>query len=169
MTGPTGLRHIEASHPAHRGEPSPMQTISDRSAGSAPFGADLLPVLAGAALAVSATGAVLVLFDPDSALRAPLALFYLLAAPAEAGAFLLRRLEPLARTAASLSGAVVIDLLTAESMAGLHLWSVRNGVTAVGVISLLLFLHGFLVGTPRGTGVNRAEPDRESPAQITEK
>ncbi|MEU9099056.1 hypothetical protein [Streptomyces sp. NPDC048361] len=117
--------------------------------------ADLLPVLAGAALAVSATGAALVFFDPDSALRAPLALFYLVAAPAEACAFLLRRLEPLARVTVSLSGAVVIDLLTAESMAGLHLWSVPAGVTAVGVISLLLFLQGLLPGTRRGTEVPR--------------
>ncbi|MFI6474606.1 hypothetical protein ACIBL5_30585 [Streptomyces sp. NPDC050516] len=137
-----------------------MQTISDRSAVGAPVAADLLPVLAGAALAVSAVGAALAFAGLDSPLRAPLALFYLVAAPAEAAVFALRRLEPLARMVASLSGAVLIDVLTAESMAGLHLWSTRNGITAVGVISLLLFLLG--------TGVNRSGCDRESPVKNTE-
>ena len=93
-----------------------MQTISDRPAVSAPVGADLPPVLAGAALAVSAAGAALAFAGLDSPLRAPLALFYLVAAPAEAAVFALRRLEPLARMVASLSGAVLIDVLTAESM-----------------------------------------------------
>jgi hypothetical protein len=93
-------------------------------------------------------------------LRAPLALFFLISAPAEAGAFALRRLEPLGRAVASVSGAVLIDLLTAESMAALHLWSVRSGVTAVGVISLLLFLLG--------TGANRSGCDRESKTKNTE-
>ncbi|MFJ8309241.1 MULTISPECIES: hypothetical protein [unclassified Streptomyces] len=137
-----------------------MQTISDRPAVHTSVGADLLPVLAGATLAVSAAGAVLAITGLDSPLRAPLALFFLIAAPAEAAAFVLRRLEPLSRAVASISGAVLIDLLTAESMAALHLWSIRSGVTAVGVISLLLFLIG--------TGANRSGCDRESTAKNTE-
>ncbi|MFG2719259.1 hypothetical protein ACGFW5_13345 [Streptomyces sp. NPDC048416] len=123
------------------------------------MGADLLPVLAGAALAVSAVGAALVLFDPGSALRAPLALFCLAGAPAEATAFALRRMEPLPRAVMAFSGAVLIDLLTAEGMAGLHLWSVRNGIAAVGAISLLVFLLG--------TGANRPGHDRRSPVHHT--
>ncbi|CAM5347354.1 hypothetical protein AB0M94_15775 [Streptomyces xanthochromogenes] len=138
-----------------------MQTISDRSATGPPVSADLLPVLAGAAFAASAVGAALAYADLDSPLRAPLALFYLVAAPAEAAAFALRRLEPLARIVASLSGAVLIDLLTAESMAGLHLWSPRNGVTAVGMVSLLLVLLG--------TGVNRSGDGRERTVKNTER
>lgn len=137
-----------------------MQTISDRPAGSASVGADLLPVLAGASLAVSAAGAVLALGGLDSPLRAPLALFFLIAAPAEAAAFALHRLEPLSRSVASISGAVLIDLLTAESMAALHMWSIRSGVTAVGVISLLLFLLG--------TGAHRSGRGRKSTAENKE-
>ncbi|WP_189390050.1 hypothetical protein [Streptomyces sp. SDr-06] len=136
-----------------------MQTISDRSTGGM-SATDLLSVTAGAALAASAAGAVLAFADLDSPLRAPLTLLYLVAAPAEAALFTLRRLEPLARMMASISGAVLINLLTAESMAGLHLWSTRNGIAAVGVISLLLFLLG--------TGVNRSGCDRESPVKNTE-
>ncbi|MBX7467990.1 hypothetical protein K1Y80_18145 [Streptomyces sp. MAG02] len=136
-----------------------MQTISDRSAVDSPVRADLLAVLAGAVFAASAVGAALAYADLDS----PLALFYLLAAPAEAAAFLLRRLEPLARWVASLSGAVLIDLLAAETMAGLHLWSTRNGVTAVGAISLLLFLLG------TGTGVNPLGTGRERTVENSER
>ncbi|MFF3979907.1 hypothetical protein [Streptomyces sp. NPDC001828] len=137
-----------------------MQTISDRSAAGVPVSADLVPVLAGAVFAASAVGAALAYTGLDSPLRAPLALFYLVAAPAEAAAFSLRRLEPLDRMVASLSGAVLIDLLTAESMAGLHLWSTRNGVTAVGAISLLLFLSG--------TGVNHSGAGRERTVKNSE-
>ncbi|WP_199846541.1 hypothetical protein [Streptomyces sp. CB01201] len=140
-----------------------MQTISDRSAVDSPVRADLLAVLAGAVFAASAVGAALAYADLDSPLRAPLALFYLLAAPTEATAFLLRRLEPLARWVASLSGAVLIDLLAAETMAGLHLWSTRNGVTAVGAISLLLFLLG------TGTGVNPLGTGRERTVENSER
>ncbi|MFG3283521.1 hypothetical protein [Streptomyces sp. NPDC048111] len=137
-----------------------MQTIRDRSAARTPIADDALPVLAGAVLAASAAGGALAFAGLDSPLRAPLALFSLVAAPAEAAAFSLRRLEPLTRIVASLSGAVLIDLATAESMAALHLWSARNGVTAVGAISFLLFLLG--------TGVIRPGAGRGNPVDITE-
>ncbi|MCT9093125.1 hypothetical protein N4G70_30295 [Streptomyces sp. ASQP_92] len=137
-----------------------MPTISDRSSASALFADDLLSVLAGAALAASAVGAALALADSTSPLRAPLALFFLVAAPAEAAAFSLRRLEPLTRAVASLSGAVLIDLSTAESMTRWHLWSIRNGIATVGAISLVLLLWG--------AGVRRSGSDRERSAENTE-
>ncbi|OAR27579.1 hypothetical protein A8W25_04945 [Streptomyces sp. ERV7] len=107
---------------------------------------------AGAALAVSAAGAVLAYIPLDSPLRAPLALFFLIAAPAEALVFALRRLEPLARIAASFSGALLIDLVIAEIMARAHVRSLRGEIIAVALISFLLFLAG--------TGVNNSASDR---------
>ncbi|MFG2146692.1 hypothetical protein ACGFRG_21175 [Streptomyces sp. NPDC048696] len=113
---------------------------------------DLAAALSGAALAVSAVGAALAYIPLDSPLRAPLALFFLIAAPAEALAFALRRLEPLTRAVASFSGAVLINLVIAETMAIIEVRSVRSEIIMVAVISFLLFLAG--------TGVNRSATDR---------
>ena len=114
--------------------------------------ADLTAVAAGAALAVSGAGAALACIPLDSPLRAPLALFFLIAAPAEALFFALRRREPLTRAVASLSGAVLIDLVIAEILARAHVRSVRGEIMAIAVISFLLFLSG--------TGVNNSASDR---------
>ncbi|MFD9483547.1 hypothetical protein ACFWBX_05990 [Streptomyces sp. NPDC059991] len=114
--------------------------------------ADLTAVASGAALAVSGAGAVLAYIPLDSPLRAPLALFFLIAAPAEALFFSLRRLEPLTRAVASFSGAVFIDLVIAEITAAAHVRSVRGEIMAVALISFLLFLAG--------TGVNNSTNDR---------
>lgn len=119
--------------------------------------ADAAAVASGAALAVSGAGAALAYIPLDSPLRAPLALFFLIAAPAEALFFALRRLEPLTRTVASLSGAVLIDLMIAEIMAGAHVRSVRGEIMAVALINFLLFLAG--------TGVNNSASDRSRKAK----
>ncbi|NDZ90526.1 hypothetical protein G3I23_34170, partial [Streptomyces sp. SID10115] len=91
MTGRRRLRDIEARHPVRRGAKSPMQTIrikaapadtgqqAGRGAEKAPQPVqDLLPLLAGAAVAVGGVGAVLALVDLGSPLRAPFTLFFLL-------------------------------------------------------------------------------------------
>jgi hypothetical protein len=101
---------------------------------------DIGPLLAGAATAVAGLGAVLALADSDSPLRGPLALFFLLATPAAAIAAALRGLEPFGRTLAAVSGAVVLNMLVAQGMLGVHRWSVRGGVVAVAAISGLLLL-----------------------------
>ncbi|MEV5510034.1 hypothetical protein [Streptomyces orinoci] len=109
--------------------------------GRRPSGAgDSLPVVAGVAMAIAAVGAVLALADIGFPLRAPFTLFFLLVAPACAVAAALRGLDPLSRSVVATGGAVVVDLLTAQTMLALHLWSVRGGVAAVGAVSLLLFL-----------------------------
>ncbi|MEV0093086.1 hypothetical protein [Streptomyces sp. NPDC050738] len=136
-----------------------MQTLGSRSSES-------LPALAGAALAVSAVGAVLALADLASPLRAPFALFFLLTAPAAALSTNLRGLEPFGRLVASSGGAVALNLLIAETMLAAHMWSVRGGVAAVAVISSLLFLPA-LVRRKKGT-VNSVS-DRESTVQITKR
>ncbi|WP_234350880.1 hypothetical protein [Streptomyces sp. JHA19] len=111
-------------------------------------GRDLTPLLAGAATAVGAIGAVLALTGSDSPLRGPFTLFFLLAAPATAIGAALRGLDPFGRLVASVAGAVVLDMLVAQAMLALHQWSVRGGIVAVTAISALILL---LVITRRRT------------------
>ncbi|WP_328870294.1 hypothetical protein OHT76_09385 [Streptomyces sp. NBC_00287] len=118
---------------------------------------DLAPLLAGAATAVGAAGALLALADSDSPLRGPLTLFFLLAAPAAAIAAALRGLEPFGRTLASLAGAVVVNMLVAQGMLALHSWSATGGIVAVTALSSLIFLL-VLVRRLRGRTERRRNP-----------
>ncbi|NEB02176.1 hypothetical protein G3I78_24385 [Streptomyces sp. SID13726] len=97
-------------------------------------------MLAGAATAVGALGAVLALTGSDSPLRAPLVLFFLLAAPATGIAVALRGLDPFARVLTALAGSVVLNMLVAQGMLATHRWSPRGGVLAMAVISALILL-----------------------------
>lgn len=97
-------------------------------------------MLAGAATAVGGFGALLALVDSDSPLRGPFTLFFLLAAPATAVWAALRGLEPFGRAVGAIAGAVVLNMLVAQGMLAVHRWSVRGGIIAVTVISLLLFV-----------------------------
>ncbi|MEU5793003.1 hypothetical protein E2C11_32365 [Streptomyces lavendulae] len=101
---------------------------------------ELSPLLAGAAAAVPTAGALLALTGAGAALRGPGALLFLLLAPAAALAAALRGLDPFARALCALAGAVVVDMLVAQVMLATHRWSVRGGVAAVAVLSLLLLL-----------------------------
>ncbi|MGW9027130.1 hypothetical protein ACWGQ5_23725 [Streptomyces sp. NPDC055722] len=103
-------------------------------------GRNLFPLLAGAAVAVAGVGAILALSDADSPLRGPFTLFFLLAAPATAVGTALRGLGPWPRTVVSVAGAIATDLLIAQGMLVMHWWSVRLGIVAVTVISLLALL-----------------------------
>ncbi|WP_198547250.1 hypothetical protein [Streptomyces jeddahensis] len=103
-------------------------------------GRDLLPLLAGAAVAVGGVGAALALIDVDAPLRGPFTLFFLLAAPAAAIGAALHGLEPAGRVIASAAGAVAVNLLIAEAMIALHVWSVRGGIVAVAALSCLVLL-----------------------------
>ncbi|MBQ0850164.1 hypothetical protein J8N05_18355 [Streptomyces sp. BH-SS-21] len=89
---------------------------------------------------MAGVGAVLALADIDSPLRAPLTLFFLLAAPAAAVAIALRNLEPVGRVLASLSAAVAVNLLVAQGMLAVHRWSVPGGIAAVAALSSLILL-----------------------------
>ncbi|MGW5634583.1 hypothetical protein [Streptomyces sp. NPDC003832] len=122
-----------------------------------PVRGDLAPLLAGAATAVGAAGALLALTDSDSPLRGPLTLFLLLAAPAAALAAALRGLDPFGRALASLAGAVAVDMLVAQAMLALHVWSAAGGVVAVTGLSALVFLL-VAVRRPR----DRTERERTS-------
>ncbi|CAM5542380.1 hypothetical protein SALBM135S_07873 [Streptomyces alboniger] len=101
---------------------------------------DLLPLFAGAAVAVGGVGAMLALVGLDSPLRGPLTLFFLVAAPGAAIAAALRTLEPWGRAVAAAAGAVAVNILVAQAMLALHIWSVRGGVVAVTVLSALFLL-----------------------------
>ncbi|WPO74729.1 MULTISPECIES: hypothetical protein [unclassified Streptomyces] len=101
---------------------------------------DLLPLLAGAAVAVGGVGATLALVDLSSPLRGPFTLFFLLAAPSAALAAALRALAPLGRAVAAVAGAVAVNLLVAQGMLALRVWSVRGGVVTVTVLSALALL-----------------------------
>ncbi|KOV69011.1 hypothetical protein ADL00_12035 [Streptomyces sp. AS58] len=97
-------------------------------------------VLAGAATAVGGIGALLALTESGAPLRAPFTLFFLLVAPAVAIAAALDGLDPLSRALVSLSGAIVVDMLVAQGLLALHLWSVRGGIAAVTAVSALTLL-----------------------------
>lgn len=99
-----------------------------------------LPQLAGAAVGTAGFGAALALADIGSPLRAPLTFLFLVVAPGAALASLLRGLDPLSRAVVALAGSVVVDLLVAQAMLMLHLWSIRGGVAVVAVLSAVLFL-----------------------------
>ncbi|MER8016547.1 hypothetical protein ACIQ7S_25540 [Streptomyces griseoluteus] len=103
-------------------------------------GRDLPALLAGAASATAACGALLALTDSGSPLRGPCALFFLLAAPALAIAVALRGLDPFGRLTAALAGAVALDMLVAQAMLTVHRWSVTGGIVAVTALSLLILL-----------------------------
>jgi hypothetical protein len=117
-----------------------MQTISDKS----PAGTRLPPALVGVAVGVGGGGAALTLAGIDSPLRAPCTLFFLVMAPASALGGALRGLDRAARATLAGVGALALDLLVAQAMLALHEWSVRGGVSAVGAVSLALFLSARL-------------------------
>ncbi|MGA4847938.1 hypothetical protein ACOBQB_17425 [Streptomyces sp. G5(2025)] len=101
---------------------------------------DLLPLLAGAAVAVGGVGAMLALVDLSSPLRGPFTFFFLLAAPAAALAAALRALAPWGRAVVCVAGAIAVNVLVAQGMLALRVWSVRGGVVAVTVLSALALL-----------------------------
>ncbi|MER5259452.1 MULTISPECIES: hypothetical protein [unclassified Streptomyces] len=92
------------------------------------------------AVAMGAVGAMLALTDIASPLRGPLTLFFLLAAPGAAIGAALRGLDPWGRIVTSVSGAVAVNLLVAQALLALHMWSVRGGVVAITVIGSLIYL-----------------------------
>ncbi|MBB5936310.1 hypothetical protein [Streptomyces zagrosensis] len=95
---------------------------------------------AGAALVIGCVGAVLACVDMASPLRAPFTFFFLVWAPASAIGAALHGIDPLSRPVLAVAGALVIDLLVAQLLLALQMWSARGGVVVVGVLSLLLFL-----------------------------
>ncbi|MEU9733184.1 hypothetical protein [Streptomyces sp. NPDC048002] len=135
----------------------PKAPSSDGARRARPVRGDLAPLLAGAATAVGAAGALLALVGSDSPLRGPLTLFFLLAAPAAAIATALRGLDPFGRTLVSLAGAVAVDMLVAQSMLALHLWSATGGIVAVTALSALILLL-VEVRRPRGRTERRRTP-----------
>ncbi|MGW1805788.1 hypothetical protein [Streptomyces sp. NPDC002078] len=131
-----------------------MQTIRNKTSS--------LPLLTGAATAVALTGALLALIDAASPLRGPCALLFLLAAPAVALAAALRGLDPFGRALCALAGSVVVNMLVAQGMLAVHRWSVRGGVVAMTVLSLLLLL--LVVLRERISG--KRTQDRATPAKV---
>ncbi|WP_431773510.1 hypothetical protein [Streptomyces cucumeris] len=123
-----------------------MQTIT----GKRPVGAEYLPVIAGVVVGIGGVGAALALADVDSPLRAPFTLFFLVVAPAMAVGGALRGLDTVARCVLAVTGALALDLLVAQTMLALHLWSVRGGVLAVGCLSLLILTGTRVARRPRG-------------------
>ncbi|GAA2262260.1 hypothetical protein GCM10010145_28960 [Streptomyces ruber] len=115
---------------------------------------DLAALLTGAATAVAAAGALLALTDAASPLRAPLTLFFLLAAPGAAIGASLRGLPLLGRVVTSVAGAVAVDLLVAQALLAARVWSVRGGIVAVTAVSVLVLLL-VPVRRPRGRRTER--------------
>jgi hypothetical protein len=122
-----------------------MQTITDKRSARA----ELVPVATGAAVGIAAIGAALALADIDSPLRAPCTLFFLVAVPAAALGGTLRGLDAAGRTVLGVAGALALDLLVAQTMLALHIWSMRGGVAAVGLLSLLILAPALLVRARR--------------------
>lgn len=114
-----------------------MQTTRDKPSA---VRTDLLPALAGVASAVSGVGVALALTGAQSPLRAPFILFFLFAGPAGGLAAVLHRLDPATRATVAATGAVAIDLLIAQSLSSPRALTANGGITAVAVITALLFL-----------------------------
>ncbi|WP_326621835.1 hypothetical protein OG863_31645 [Streptomyces decoyicus] len=114
-------------------------------------------LVAGVAAGIGAMGAVLALAGIDSPLRAPFTLFFLLMAPAGALAVVLGRMDPLGRAVAAGAGALAVDLLVAQTMLALHLWSLRGGVLAVAALSGALLLVGAVRRRARRAPGSRAD------------
>ncbi|MCC3654967.1 MULTISPECIES: hypothetical protein [Streptomyces] len=118
-----------------------MQTLSDRQRSTR---GTVWPLLAGAAAGIGGLGAVLALTGSASPLRAPFTLFFLLAAPAAAIAAVLTGPDPLSRWVIAVAGAIAVDVLVAQSMLALRLWSARGGIAVVAGLSAVLFLYATL-------------------------
>ncbi|MFF4757962.1 hypothetical protein [Streptomyces sp. NPDC001292] len=97
---------------------------------------------------------MLALTGSGSPLRGPLALFFLLAAPAAAIAAALRGLDPFGRALVSVAGAVALDMLVAQGLLAVHRWSVSGGLLAVTAFSSLVLLL-VLVRRQRGRTARR--------------
>ncbi|MCW2874844.1 hypothetical protein [Actinacidiphila oryziradicis] len=121
------------------------------------FGRESLLLRAGAAAGVCGAGAVLALADIASPVRAPFTFFFLLMAPATALAAVLLNLDPLSRAVVATGAAVAMDLLVAQGMLALHMWSVRGGVGVVAAVSAVLFLLP-LAGRAYGRSGRRRTP-----------
>jgi hypothetical protein len=78
--------------------------------------------------------------DISSPVRAPFTFFFLVVAPAAALASVLRGIDPLSRAVVAIGAAMVVDVLVAQGMLALHLWSIRGGVGVVAAVSAVLFL-----------------------------
>ncbi len=105
-----------------------------------PMTKESVPLLVGAAVGTGGVGAVLVLADISSPLRAPFTFFFLIMAPGAGLSVALRTLDPLSRILVAVAGAVAMNLLVAQGMLMLHMWSIRGGVAVVAVLSAALFL-----------------------------
>lgn len=91
-------------------------------------------------MGVGGVGAVLALADITSPVRAPFTFFFLLAAPHGQRSPGLFALDPLSRAVVAAGGTIVIDLLVAQGLLALHMWSVRGGVAVIAALSAALFL-----------------------------
>jgi hypothetical protein len=118
----------------------PTREAATESTHPQSFGKESLPLLIGAAFGVGAVGAVLAMADISSPVRAPFTFFFLVVAPAAAFASVLRGVDPLSRAVVAIGAAVVVDVLVAQGMLALHLWSIRGGVGVVAAVSAALFL-----------------------------
>jgi len=118
----------------------PTREEATDSTGTQSFGKESLPLLIGAAFGVGAVGAVLAMADISSPVRAPFTFFFLVVAPAAALASVLRGIDPLSRAVVAIGAAMVVDVLVAQGMLALHLWSIRGGVGVVAAVSAVLFL-----------------------------
>lgn len=114
-------------------------------------------LVAGVAAGIGVMGAVLALAGIGSPLRAPFTLFFLLMAPAGALAVVLGRMDPLGRAVAAGAGALAVDLLVAQTMLALHVWSLRGGVLAVAAFSGALLLVGAVRRRARRAPGSRAD------------
>lgn len=89
----------------------------------------------GGVIGAGSVGAILALAGINTAIRGPLVVLFLVAAPALAVASVLRSLDVGARIVVAVTAAIVINVLVAESMLASGLWSPRAGLVAIALIS----------------------------------
>jgi hypothetical protein len=98
--------------------------------------------LRGAVLAAGCAGAIFALAGLNVAVRGPLVLLFLVAAPALAIAGWLRGLDRAGRIIVALTSAIVLNALVAETMLAAGAWSPRAGLIAVAGLSAAIAAAG---------------------------
>ncbi len=92
----------------------------------------------GVLIAAAIAGAMLAVAEVQTPARVPLALLFLLAAPALAVAALLGGIDALGKVVIAGSAALVINMAVAESMIATGTWSLRLGIALVALVSVVI-------------------------------
>jgi CelD/BcsL family acetyltransferase involved in cellulose biosynthesis len=119
--------------------------------------------LTGAALALGAMGAVLLLATVDTPVRGAMAALLLVVGPGLAAASLFRDTPWQSKIAIAAAATVIVNVAVAQVMIVAGLWSPRGGVAAVALVSGCLAAYGLTRSLGRPAPAGLAAPAPSSP------